>query len=309
MSFLLLFYEMGTLFVFAAIGFIVKYLKVIPETSNHVMVQLILYITLPALIIYSMDVTLYSNFLIDFFWLMILSCVMLLIATGLATLLSKNASLKQSQKAVFQALVIFGNQGFIGYAICYLLLGELGILYAAVFNLSFLIYIWSYGIYIFVKDKQKISIKNIFLTPGMASTICGIVILLLPYQLPLFINNVLYSIGSMTIPLSMLFIGCIIADNKFLLSQFILNKFLWIAVFTKLVIVPLSLFPSLIFTISLDVVMVAILIASMPSAPTTPMFAKKYAGDDIFASIGVSLSTLLSFITVPFLYFLLFLLI
>jgi predicted permease len=104
------------------------------------------------------------------------------------------------------------------------------------------------------------------------------------------------------VPLSMLFIGSIIANvNARYLVDMIKNRYLWMAAIIKLVWIPLLLFPFLWTSIDVTLLVVAVLLSGMPSAPTTAIFAKKYGADAAFGSVGVCLTTLLSMFSLPLL--------
>jgi malate permease and related proteins len=57
-----------------------------------------------------------------------------------------------------------------------------------------------------------------------------------------------------------------------------------------------------IFDIKFTVLAVAAMVAAMPSATTTALYAKKYGGDVSYASVGVCITTLLLPVTLPILY-------
>ena len=83
-----------------------------------------------------------------------MSIFILCISVILASWLRRKATLPEKQKTVYESLIIFGNQGFIGFAIIYLLMAEQGIFYLTIFNICYLILIWTYGIYLFTKREQ-----------------------------------------------------------------------------------------------------------------------------------------------------------
>lgn len=295
--------EMLILYGIAILGFIVRKIGVLNENANDVLTQLILYITLPGLILYSLDISFSSTLLKEFMWFIMMSIYILAISCYLAYRMRKSAQLLDNQKSVYEGLIIFGNQGFIGYAVSYILLGEQGIVYLTIFNLCYLILIWTYGIYLFSRSKETIDWKKIFLNPGILSTLTGVVIFLLPIRWPTVIASGLESVGKMTIPLSMMLIGILIANVKY--SDFILllrSIYLWKSSLTRLIIIPLLLLPFVALSVPFQVLLIAVLVSGMPSAPTISLYSQKYGGDTFFASMGVLLTTLLCIVTIPLLY-------
>src|SRR5690625_6122940 len=102
-------------------------IKILHSHANQVITQIMLYITLPALILYSLNTNLSKEMLTDFAWLITMSIFILSISVFIGSLLRSKAALPIKQKSVYESLIIFGNQGFIGFAIIYILMGEKGI--------------------------------------------------------------------------------------------------------------------------------------------------------------------------------------
>ncbi|MCJ8008564.1 AEC family transporter [Lederbergia wuyishanensis] len=298
--------EMLVLYLIALLGFIVRKRGILNEHADEVLTQLVLYITLPSLILFSLDIPFSIHVIHELLWLIFMSIYILVISILLAAKMRKSSTLPEHQKKVYEGLTIFGNQGFIGYAVSFILLKEQGIVYLTMFNICYLILIWSYGIHIFTKTKDKINWRKIFWNPGIIATFTGLIVLFLPYSWPQFISKPLESIGKMTIPLSMMMIGSLLAKVNYKEVPLLLkNVYLWKSAMTKLIFIPLCLLLFITLKAPFSLLMIAIIISGMPSAPTISFYAQKYGGDTIFASTGVLLTTLLCLLTIPLLYFLL----
>jgi len=175
----------------------------------------------------------------------------------------------KSKRAAYESLIIFGNQGFIGYAVVFVLFGEGGIIYLVIFNIFYLILIWTYGIYLFTKDNGEFTLRRL-LNSGLISTLIGVIVLILPIRLNFLISNTLEEVGKMTIPLSMLVIGSLMATVKFKdLMIIIKDIYIWLATLLKLIIIPLLLLPFLLLPLNPKIMMIAFIVAGMPSASTT----------------------------------------
>ncbi|MDQ1143438.1 putative permease [Bacillus sp. SORGH_AS 510] len=296
------FQEMLVLYSIAILGFFVRKKGVLNGNAIEVLTQLILNITLPALILFSLDTSFQFTLVKDFIWLVSMSLYVLTLSTILAFWMRKRSRLPETQKSVYEGLTIFGNQGFIGYAVSYILLGEQGILYSTIFNLCYLILIWTYGIYLFSKSKSTIDYKLIFFNPGIISTFIGLIMFFLPIRWPVFLSSGLESVGKMTIPLSMMMIGILIANVEWKkISIMIKNNYLWKSALVKLLVIPLLLLPFAGF-VSFPLLVIAVLVSGMPSAPTISLYSQRYGADTYFASLGVLLTTVLCILTLPLLY-------
>ena len=130
--------------------------------------------------------------------------------------------------------------------------------------------------------------------------------LFLPYMWPRPFLDTFESVGKMTIPLSMLLIGSLLADigwqefRRYSKNLYVLNAALF-----KLLILPLFLFVFLFLHVPYPLLIVAVLTSAMPSASTTSVYAQKFGGDVSFASFCVMMTTLLCMLTIPLLYSLL----
>lgn len=290
--------EMVHLYMIALIGFMVRKKGVLNQNTNHVLTQLILYVTLPALILFSLDIPFSFSLIKEFLLLLSMSAYILLMSIFLARWMRNRSKLSDRQKSVYEGLIIFGNQGYIGFAIIFAVFGEQGIVYLTMFNMIYFILIWTYGIYLFTKDKAQIDWGKIFLNPGVLSTLTGMLVLFLPISWPGMMANTFESVGKMTVPLSMILIGSLIANITYKdLASMMKNIYIWQAAMAKLLIIPLLLIFFTTFSVPFSLLMIAVLTSGMPSAPTISLYAQKFGADTHFASLGVMVSSLLCILT------------
>ena len=167
----------------------------------------------------------------------------------------------------------------------------------------FVIFVWTYGLKLFKghidKGQLRKEIIKTLLNPSIIAVVIGVLIVLFNIELPKIINNSINSVGSISGPLSMIIIGVIVSKSR------IGNNFrdwkLYYGLTIKMVVLPLILiFVSLLIDRSV-VSNSVIIIASMPAAAMTSIFAESYNKEEDFASIIVLLTTLLSVISIPIL--------
>lgn len=299
---------MVPLYLMAVIGFIARKLNVVGSSANPVITQLMLYVTLPALILFSLNTTFSAELLVDFTWLLamsvyVMSVYVMSVSIVTGAWLRKRAALPDGQKSVYESLIVFGNQGFIGVAVSYMLMGEQGVIYLTLFNIFYLVLIWSYGIYLFTRHEAAVYWPRLFLNPGILATLIGLVMLFLPLSWPDMLLRTFEDVGQMTVPLSMILIGSLLADtsmNDF--RRYSRNVYIWAASSMKLLVLPVTLLVFLLFQVPEHLLLIAVLTAGMPSATTTTVYAQKFGADAVFASYGVICSTILCVMTIPLLY-------
>lgn len=307
LSLVAFFQEIIVLYAIGFVGFFARKIDVLNKYSIGVLTQLILSLSLPSLILYTMGKPYNMYMTASLFWLIPISAFILTLSCVIAFLLRKYLNLPENQQSVFEGLIIFGNQGFIGFALISSLFPDNGALYIALFNLPYLIMIWTYGIYLFIGNQEYVQWRKVFLNPGILSTLIGLIIFTLPFHLPNMVLNILKSTGNITIPLSMLLIGALIANMNLKTSlHFLKDKTLWIVTCIRLIVIPLLLFPLIFFSLPFPLLATAVLVSGMPAAPTIALYAQKFGSDTNYAAIGSAWTTLLSILTIPVLYILLY---
>lgn len=291
------------LYLMILIGYIGRKRQILSEHTNEVLTQLLLSITLPSLIVYSLNTNLSLHLLSDLLWLISMSIFQMSLSIFIAHRASKYANLTSDKTAVYKSLIIFGNQGFMGVAISFILAGPQGIIYVTFFNLVYIIMIWTYGLSLFRKGKGWSQWKYLLLNPGIIASSIGLIILFSPIQLPSSFVNLLESVGKMTIPLSMILIGSMLANLSFkTMLHLIKNRYVWYANFIKLIIIPCLLLFFKFVKVPFLLLTVAVLTAAMPSASTTTVYAQKFHADTSFSSFSVFISNFLCLITIPLIY-------
>ncbi len=300
MEFNLIINQILTLFSIIFIGYIVRKKGLINDEISKGLSNLLIDIIMPALIITSMMIELNPEIIKNIKVIGLISVVSYVSVILLAHIISRRLHLTKPRKTIFIYLLVFGNVGYMGYPVLNAIYPEFGVFYAVISNTTFNILVFTYGIYLFIKDKESeegIQFKKL-INNGLISVIIGFFLLLTQYKLPALLTGALESLGDMVSPLSMLIIGSSLTGVKF--KTIFKDKHLYLLGFLKLLIIPfigLSIikqfdFPTIINNIS-------IILLAMPSAANGVIFAEKYDGDYTFASEGVFFTTLISIITIP----------
>ncbi|MEK4299779.1 AEC family transporter [Oceanobacillus sp. FSL W8-0428] len=300
-------YQIGSLYIIVAIGWIIRRKKLISEQGQRAMTTLLLYVALPCLIISSMHIPFQYEQAYGAFIMFVLSIYIMGGTLFLSRFITRRLTLPRERKAVFENIILFGNQGFIGMVIILQLFGQEGILLASVFNLIYYVLMWTYAIYIMnpgmLPDSKAVFIlKN----PGFLATVFGFILFIFPVQIPAFIMEPIATIGQMTVPLSMIMIGMMISTITFSdVIAYMKDIFVYIAVISRLFIYPILFFlPLLLFHLPFEWFMIACLLSATPSPATISMYAQVYGGDVEFSAVVVFFSTLLSAISIPLVYLL-----
>ena len=276
--------------------------KVITSEMNNGLTHILIQIALPFMIvtsfIFTYDNTLKTNVLTTFYYSFIVYIIMILLSYLLLLPITGD------KKTILHFGNVFPNTGYVGFPILMSLYGPEGVIYGSIFNMFFVIFVWTYGLMLFgdrfEKRTLKSEIKKILLNPSIIAVIVGIAIMVFHIPVPMALLSGMKSIGSMTGPLSMIIIGGILQGAK--ITRYLTDWTLYYGVATKLLIIPILIY-LLFLLIGHDskVVTTIIIMTAMPASAMTSIFAKSFDKEKDYAAVLVSLSTLLSLITIPIL--------
>lgn len=301
--------QVVVLFSLVGVGYICKRLKIISNDMNRDISNLLVYVSLPALIIISFSSFEFSDTMLKEGGKLIAICLMLnVLYIILSYMFSEVLRVKGTTKDVFQFALVFTNAGFMGFPIAYVVFGEIGIFYMAIFNMLSDIFLWTFGVRVMsrplrksiecnMKDRRGFLLKQL-MNPCIVAVFIGLAIFLFSVKLPTVIGNSLELIGSLTTPLSMIFIGSMLGDLKF--NAIINDTKVLLCSLIRLLVLPLFVLGILkLFNVDGLLFSIPVIATALPVAVGTSIVASKYENDYYLASKLVFVSTLFSIVTIP----------
>jgi len=287
------------LFVLILIGYIARKLDVIKESFNEALSDLVIYISLPSMLITSLNYPYSPDMFMSSLKFILYSFVYYFVIYILSFAFLKFIKDEEKIKAIYQFMILFSNVGFMGYPVVNAVYGRMGVFYTAIYNLPFNLLLWTLGIYVINGKEKKVSfLKNAF-NIGSVSVILGFLLFSLSIKLPEPIFKALELLGNTTTPISMVFIGALLGNVSF---KSIVDLKLFYLCFIRLLLLPALTFFILFALIGNSnpyMVGIPTLIAAMPAAANTAIFAEKFGGDPLLASKGIFLTTFFSIFTIP----------
>lgn len=293
--------EIVVLFIIMGCGLVLGKRNLIDERMSNKMSTLVLSFTFPLLIISSMDRefdrSMFRNSVILVAFSAII-CLVLLLIIELEVRLRKNPP---DTMSVRHFTTMFGNASFMGIPVLSALYGADGVFYAAVMNVVFNFFMFSYGIFILCRSQHP-NLRKIFLNPGFLGTVIGLVLFLTPLSLPYVLSRPISWCGEMTIPLALLVAGSIVSRNK--LREIVRPASVWYISLIRIALFPAVMIPVLlVLKVEPYLISMLVIVFATPAPLTAGAFANTYGGNAFFASKVVVLSNLLSLITMPILIF------
>jgi len=284
--------------VYLFLGYVLKKKQFFNEDTDRSFTDLIIFITLPALIISSMQFPFSKKLFYESLNLLVISFSYYTLVTIFAEIVVKYFKLSRETAGVYKFMLIFSNVGFMGYPLLHSIYGQIGVFQAALYNIGFQVFNWTVGIALLKGERLKKAftgeqLKAMFLNPGTLAVIVGFSFFSFSITLPEFLGVALKEIGGVTMPLSMVLVGSILGE---LPAGEIFSDFkLWLLSFIRLIILPaLTLGALILLGVKGYLLAIPVILAAMPAAANTAIFANKYGGDAVKGAQGVFISTILS---------------
>lgn len=287
------------LFCLIVSGILIKKIGIVSDTGRKVLSDLLINVILPCNIVHSfMSGTQVSgDFLRNCILMVVISALVQVAAAYGSRLLFKKYPRKQ--KSVLSYGMICSNSSFVGLPIAEALFGSLGVMYTSFFQIPIRFTIWTAGLALFTSVDRKDAFRKLARHPCIVSIFIGLLMMVLPIQLPAFLDNTISAISKCTTPISMFVIGSILADASI---RSLFSKSVLYYTFLRLLALPLLVYLALLpFHLDSILVGIAVLMTGMPAGSTGAVLADQYDCDAPFYSQLIFTSTLFSILTIPLL--------
>ncbi len=316
--------QISMLTLLGLIGFIAGKTKYLPENAGTIISRVVVKLTAPLLIFITLakrELSLES--ITSILGVYFLGFMFLMISYVIGSTGSKIMRLEGATANIYKMHSMFGNVIFLAFPLLSSLFGDDGLFYGVIFSIANDTLLWTLGIFLVNKHKKTNVKENLKrLINGNTVALClGLLVLVirmvlgqsvnnLPYvyEVSGFIQDTLNSLGSTTFPLSMLFIGLILAEIKIeKMSDFIKRAHILVLALFRLIIVPVLALILLSFTGNwIDPVAkyVIILELAVPCGTIVPALAAEYGSDYRSATENVFVTTVLGILTMPLIVYL-----
>lgn len=227
------------------------------------------------------------------------------IGAGIAALFR----LPRGRRGTFASMFALSNTIFIGLPVNLVLFGEASLPYVLLYYIANTSLFWTLGVYGIARDGAILAgrpapslvsaegLRRIF-SPPLIAFLAAVAMIAIGIGLPKPILESCKTVGAMTTPLSMLFIGIVISRVKW--KELRLGRDLLLALAGRFLLSPLLLVLIAGGT-GLPLLMKEVFLvqASMPAMTQTPILAEAYGADSEYAGLATSVSTVLSLATIP----------
>ncbi|AET59322.1 auxin efflux carrier [Paenibacillus terrae HPL-003] len=300
----ILIHENMILLTYMVIGFLAFRLKLLHTSHMEGLSRVLLGISLPSAILYSLQIPLSRELLRDIGITLIVAVAILFSTLAIGRLSARLLGVKTGEREVWVGCCIFSSILFIGMPIVEAMYGERGLAILVTYNAVYNVALFSMGVRIFSAGKAStVSLAGLLRNPAIIATAAGFGMFLLNVRLPAPLLDASKSLGGLTVPIAMIITGSMIAGSK--LGSLLRNKRVYLFSLVRQVVVPVVLLVMFKSIMEGGVLLgIAFLVSAMPSGASNSAFAETYGGRGGEASQYVVMSTLISIFTIPLLFLL-----
>ncbi|MDO4314927.1 MAG: AEC family transporter [Oscillospiraceae bacterium] len=200
------------------------------------------------------------------------------------------------ERGVWRYAMMFPNVGFIGYPVAVALFGQEALFFAVVLALPFNLMSFTLGPLLLVGAK-RFKVRQMF-SPCVLASLLALALALSGLRPPALLGEMLDFVGGITVPLSLLLVGSLLAGLP--VGEVFASPRLWLLSVLRLLVMPVLL--SLILgrmDFGYMAAGVAVSQMAMPVAVNGSMLCMEYGGDAESMARITFLTTLASIVTIP----------
>ena len=299
--------EVLVLFLLVAAGIICRKTGILDDHSAKKICDFLLMAVIPVLIIRSFQQEKRPE-LMTGFWVTFVTAIIIHIIFILVAVLVIKPNGKNEKFRVQRLAAIYSNSGFMGIPLLMATVGEVALLYAAVFISVQSLVNWTWGARNMSGDK-RLSVLALCKNPNIIAFAVGLTMFLLEIRLPYVLYSFCDFLYGINTPMSAIAIGVFLAAIKIKhtlcdisVYKVMLLRNLLLPLITLLILRAVNLaawFPD-----ARTVAICIMIMCSSACAITAILMTAKYGQDSHYGAELVAVSTLFSIITLPFMIFL-----
>ena len=178
--------------------------------------------------------------------------------------------------------------------------GDVGVFWGSFYVIVFNIVTWTYGMYILGRARSSIKINFVKMIWNYGTTPCliGLALFIFRVKLPSPVLSAMIYLGSLCTPISMLIVGSLLATIPF--KKLFSTPKIYYSCAIRLIIIPLIvILIGKAVGLGRDMLLFSAIMACVPTAANSAMFAERYDLETVYAAHVVGMSTLLSAATIP----------
>lgn len=286
------------LLLFVAIGYVLGKTGIVKHEHSKALSTLLVYVFLPCNVFKTFVARFNVEYIFANWYSIAISSVIVIVLAVASHFIPRAVTKDKYERSVFEYSLVVPNSGYMGYALASSVFGAAGLMGIMTMALPLQIYIYTFGYAILTK--QGLNFKKL-INPVLIATLLGMILGLLKTPVPAFAGSILDSASACMAPISMILTGLVISEFK--IKDIAFNARIYPIILLRLVVIPVIIGFALKPFCDSWTVSIAVLLYALPCGMNTVVFPK-LVGEDCRSGAGVALvSTILSAITVPLIFF------
>lgn len=292
--YLVVFNQLVIMAFISVCAFIFARIFKVGDSEQKFLSKLLLYFINPCIVITSFDLE-FDAFKFKQFWIIVLislfiHCLMILVG------------IISSKNVIDRLATVFTNCGFVGIPLIRGVFGNEGVFYLMGYLIVFNFLLWTFGYY---QISGEIKIKKIITNPNIIAVLFGIILFCMPFTLPEIIAKPIKLISDTNTAIAMVLLGILFANADFSSNNYVLRlaklTFMRLVVCAIVNLVVLFAVYKLVPNIpDIRTMLFVVLICSMcPSGNSVPSLSCLFNKDTTYASLAVSITTIICIVSVP----------
>lgn len=293
-------------------GFIFAKILKVSSSDEKFLSKLLLYFINPCIIINSFNMEFDGTKLKQLVFVLIISAVIHFVMILISFVFTREKNEKwKSYSQIEKVGIVFTNCGFMGIPLIRGVFGNEGIFFLMGYLIIFNIFLWTYGYY---QMSKSINLKKIVTNPNIIAVVIGLILFCTPLSIPKFLVTPISMVSECNTVIAMVLLGILFADfklpsksdsavmdSKEYILRIIKFSFVRIVVCSVVNIILVFVIYKLFGNVEqIKMICFVVLICSMcPAATSVPSLSCIFNKDSAYASVIVSLSSLLCMISIP----------
>ena len=297
-TFDILLQQIGLFIIYILAGVILVRTRVLSRETLEPISKFVLKMALPVMVFINITDGVERQVLYESWPIFVIAAIFYIFMYAAGRGMVKLLHLQKNRAGIYQAMLLFGNIGFIGLPMIAGVFSEKGVLYASVFMIMDQFMLWTLGVKLLSPEGEGWFVLKKLVNPATVAILLGMILMHAQVRIPALLDTALQKIGSTASPLAMIYVGGIFAGISF--RRYIREISLYGIVLVKMIVAPILLFLILgIFPVGEEIRMVMALIVGMPTMTAVVMMANASGLDGDYALGGVFVTTVCGIMTLP----------
>ena len=214
-TFDILLQQIGLFIIYILAGVILVRTRVLSRETLEPISKFVLKMALPVMVFINITDGVERQLLYKSWPIFVIAAIFYIFMYAAGRGMVKLLHLQKNRAGIYQAMLLFGNIGFVGLPMVAGVFLEKGVLYASVFMIMDQFMLWTLGVKLTSPTGEgKFDWKRL-INPATVAILLGMILMLAQVRIPALLDTALQKIGSTASPLAMIYVGGIFAGISF----------------------------------------------------------------------------------------------